>query len=330
MSVIVSISCITFNHAAYIRACIDGFLMQKTSFVFEILIHDDCSTDGTREIIEEYAQKYPDLIFPMFQNENQYSKGVRGMMARFNFPRCRGKYIALCEGDDYWTDIYKLQKQVDFLENNLDFSTCFHNMILSKDSNSSEVELTNSKNQESVLSILDLAEKGNFMFTASVVFRKPKVEFPDWLTDLPIGDYAIHLFNAQFGKIKYLDQVMGAYRIHAGGIWGSFSKENLYDRWIPMLSKLQDKFSDDVNKALKIQKLYAILDVYFISFKNKDKKKAIEAMDLLVEVNPFFLALKLTEVQNRLDKTLNSKAYKMGTFLIKIFTNPIQFFKNKK
>ena len=330
MSIIVSVSCITFNHAPYIRACLDGFLMQKTSFVFEILIHDDCSTDGTREIIEEYSKKYPDIIFPIFQTENQYSKGVRGMMARFNFPRSRGKYIALCEGDDYWSDPYKLQRQVDFLEANTDFSICFHNMKILNESNPSAIEFTNSKDQESVSSILDLASKGNFMFTASVVFKKPKDGFPNWLTDLPIGDYAIHLFNAQFGKIKFLDQVMGAYRIHAGGVWGSFSKEKLYDRWIPMLEQLQDKFSDEVNKTLRAQKIYSLLDVYMISFEKKDNKKANEVMALIMKVNPFFMAMKLTEVQNRLDKTLNSNAYKIGKMLVTIFTAPTQIFNNKK
>ena len=330
MSIIVSVSCITYNHAPYIRACLDGFLMQKTSFVFEILIHDDCSTDGTREIIEEYSKKYPDIIFPIFQTENQYSKGVRGMMARFNFPRSRGKYIALCEGDDYWSDPYKLQKQVDFLEANTDFSICFHNMKILNESNPSAIEFTNSKDQESVSSILDLASKGNFMFTASVVFKKPKDGFPNWLTDLPIGDYAIHLFNAQFGKIKFLDQVMGVYRIHAGGVWGSFSKEKLYDRWIPMLEQLQDKFSDEVNKTLRAQKIYSLLDVYMISFEKKDNKKANEVMSLIMKVNPFFMAMKLTEVQNRLDKTLNSNAYKIGKMLVTIFTAPTQIFNNKK
>lgn len=330
MSIIVSVSCITYNHAPYIRACLDGFLMQKTSFVFEILIHDDCSTDGTREIIEEYSKKYPDIIFPIFQTENQYSKGVRGMMARFNFPRSRGKYIALCEGDDYWSDPYKLQRQVDFLEANTDFSICFHNMKILNESNPSALEFTNSKDQESVSSILDLASKGNFMFTASVVFKKPKDGFPNWLTDLPIGDYAIHLFNAQFGKIKFLDQVMGVYRIHAGGVWGSFSKEKLYDRWIPMLEQLQDKFSDEVNKTLRAQKIYSLLDVYMISFEKKDNKKANEVMSLIMKVNPFFMAMKLTEVQNRLDKTLNSNAYKIGKMLVTIFTAPTQIFKNKK
>jgi glycosyltransferase involved in cell wall biosynthesis len=330
MSIIVSVSCITYNHAPYIRACLDGFLMQKTSFVFEILIHDDCSTDGTREIIEEYSKKYPDIIFPIFQTENQYSKGVRGMMARFNFPRSRGKYIALCEGDDYWSDPYKLQRQVDFLEANTDFSICFHNMKILNESNPSAIEFTNSKDQESVSSILDLASKGNFMFTASVVFKKPKDGFPNWLTDLPIGDYAIHLFNAQFGKIKFLDQVMGVYRIHAGGVWGSFSKEKLYDRWIPMLEQLQDKFSDEVNKTLRAQKIYSLLDVYMISFEKKDNKKANEVMSLIMKVNPFFMAMKLTEVQNRLDKTLNSNAYKIGKMLVTIFTAPTQIFNNKK
>lgn len=330
MSIIVSVSCITFNHAPYIRACLDGFLMQKTSFIFEILIHDDCSTDGTREIIEEYSKKYPDIIFPIFQTENQYSKGVRGMMARFNFPRSRGKYIALCEGDDYWSDPYKLQRQVDFLEANTDFSICFHNMKILNESNPSAIEFTNSKDQESVSSILDLASKGNFMFTASVVFKKPKDGFPNWLTDLPIGDYAIHLFNAQFGKIKFLDQVMGVYRIHAGGVWGSFSKEKLYDRWIPMLEQLQDKFSDEVNKTLRAQKIYSLLDVYMISFEKKDNKKANEVMALIMKVNPFFMAMKLTEVQNRLDKTLNSNAYKIGKMLVTIFTAPTQIFNNKK
>ena len=330
MSIIVSVSCITFNHAPYIRACLDGFLMQKTSFIFEILIHDDCSTDGTREIIEEYSKKYPDIIFPIFQTENQYSKGVRGMMARFNFPRSRGKYIALCEGDDYWSDPYKLQRQVDFLEANTNFSICFHNMKILNESNPSAIEFTNSKDQESVSSILDLASKGNFMFTASVVFKKPKDGFPNWLTDLPIGDYAIHLFNAQFGKIKFLDQVMGVYRIHAGGVWGSFSKEKLYDRWIPMLEQLQDKFSDEVNKTLRAQKIYSLLDVYMISFEKKDNKKANEVMSLIMKVNPFFMAMKLTEVQNRLDKTLNSNAYKIGKMLVTIFTAPTQIFKNKK
>ncbi len=114
----VSICCVTYNQASYIKASLDSFLMQETNFDFEIIIHDDASTDGTSDIIREYEKKYPNIIKPQIQIENQWSKGVRGIFSRFTFPRSAGKYIALCEGDDYWTDPLKLQKQVDFLENN--------------------------------------------------------------------------------------------------------------------------------------------------------------------------------------------------------------------
>src|SRR5690554_4131282 len=127
---LVSISCITYNHAPYIRQCLEGFLMQQCDFEYEILIHDDASTDGTSDIIREYQEKYPNIIKPIIQTENQWSQGVRGIMARFNFPRAKGKYIALCEGDDYWTDPLKLQKQVDFLEENENYSFCFHDAII--------------------------------------------------------------------------------------------------------------------------------------------------------------------------------------------------------
>ena len=115
--IIVSICCATYNHQKYIRDAIEGFLMQKTTFPFEILIHDDASTDGTADIIREYEAKYPDIIKPIYQRENQYSKGIK-ISQVYQFPRAQGKYIALCEGDDYWIDPLKLQKQVDYMERN--------------------------------------------------------------------------------------------------------------------------------------------------------------------------------------------------------------------
>lgn len=126
MQPLVSICCITYNHAPFIRKCLDGFLMQETSFPVEILIHDDASTDGTDGIIREYAEKYPDLIFPLYETENQYSQGKQNEIDFYNYRRARGKYIAYCEGDDYWTDPLKLQKQVDFMESHPDYSVCFH------------------------------------------------------------------------------------------------------------------------------------------------------------------------------------------------------------
>ena len=123
---LVSICCLVYNHEPYLRECFDGFMMQKTNFDFEVLVHDDASSDNSASIIREYETKYPDIFKPIYQTENQYSKGVK-VSATFNFPRATGKYIAMCEGDDYWTDPLKLQKQVDFLESHPDYGMCYTN-----------------------------------------------------------------------------------------------------------------------------------------------------------------------------------------------------------
>lgn len=125
LPVIVSIRCLAYNHEPYIRECLEGFVMQQTNFRFEAIVHDDASTDGTADIIREYAEKYPDIIKPIFETENQYSKHD-GSLGRIMRVACTGKYIAMCEGDDYWTDPLKLQKQVDFMEEHEDYSLCCH------------------------------------------------------------------------------------------------------------------------------------------------------------------------------------------------------------
>ena len=120
---LVSVICNAYNHELYIRDALKGFVTQKTDFPLEILIHDDASTDKTADIIREYEAQYPDLIKPIYQTENQYSRGGIG---KFQFPRAVGKYIAFCEGDDYWTDPLKLQKQVDALEAHPEVDICAH------------------------------------------------------------------------------------------------------------------------------------------------------------------------------------------------------------
>lgn len=112
--ILVSVLCTAYNHELYLRQCLDSLLMQQTDFRYEIIVHEDVSTDGTRTIVEEYAGRYPDLIVPIYQTENQYSKG--NLYQRILFPAAKGKYIAICEGDDFWTDPCKLQKQVDIME----------------------------------------------------------------------------------------------------------------------------------------------------------------------------------------------------------------------
>ena len=210
---LVSISCITYNHAPYIRECLDGFMMQKCDFGFEVLIHDDASTDGTQEIIKEYQKKYPEIIKPILQTENQYSKGVRGINMKFNYPRAQGKYIALCEGDDYWSDPLKLQKQVEFLEANPDFNISFHRAVRITPEGSRLDEFP-ALNLNSKLSTEDLA-LNNFIPNLSVIFRKTEID-TKLLQNMPLGDYAMHMANSRLGFIHYHKEVMAAYRINVG------------------------------------------------------------------------------------------------------------------
>lgn len=123
--VMVSVCCLAYNHEKYIRQTLEGFVSQKTDFKFEVIVHDDASTDKTESIIEEFGQKYPDIIKPIFQVENQYSKGVK-ILDAYIYPRCNGRYLCYCEGDDYWCDKDKLQKQFDVLEEHPECSICVH------------------------------------------------------------------------------------------------------------------------------------------------------------------------------------------------------------
>lgn len=219
--ILVSISCITYNHAKFIRKCFDGFLMQQTNFNFEVLIHDDASTDGTIEIIKEYEKNFPSIFKPIIQDVNQYSQGKRSFNSKYNFSRAKGKYIALCEGDDYWIDPNKLQMQVNFLEANPDYVMCFTNAYV--------VDKEGVILQEKQIGRL---EKDIFL-TEDVPFFAPTHTrlFKNFDNDLlpkeyykvKGGDTYLAGWQSQFGKTKYLDFISSAYRIHDGGVYSSLS-----------------------------------------------------------------------------------------------------------
>lgn len=207
---IVSVICCTYNHESYIRQCLEGFVKQKTNFAFEVLVHDDASTDKTADIIKEYETKYPDMIKPIYQVENQYSKGV-GINSVFNYPRAKGKYIALCEGDDYWTDPLKLQRQVDFLDNNIDYGLCYSKAI-SYDENS---KLYLKELGHDAKDLKDLILK-NKIVTLTVMFRvearqgyEEFIEGQQW----QMGDKPLWCYIALKYKIHFEDKIVGVYRI---------------------------------------------------------------------------------------------------------------------
>lgn len=209
---IVSICCLTYNQEKYIRHCIDSFLMQKTDFDFEVLINDDASTDGTVEIIEEYAAQYPELIKPIFQKENQYSKGV-SMNRSFNFPRAKGEFIAICEGDDYWTDPEKLQKQVEFLKKNPDFGLVYTD-IDRVDENNNIIDHFSFRNSLGLHenSLADFLINAWFLAPCTWLFRKSLIDYNVKILPGP-GDLQLLLQIAVKSKVEFLHESTANYRI---------------------------------------------------------------------------------------------------------------------
>ncbi len=229
----VSIFTLTYNHAPYIRQCLDGFLMQRTDFPFEVIINDDASTDGTTGIVREYEKKYPEIIKPIYHSENCFSKGERGFWNRYCLPKSRGKYIALCEGDDYWIDPLKLQKQVDFLEANPEYSMCFHAALEHYEDQSVHRDQIFSKLQNRDYSGEEI-HKCWLVPTASVVLRrtvfeseiyKRAMQSPNFI----YGDIVLFLSAAQNGKLRAFTEVMSVYRRAEGGmVYGKLPLDRLY------------------------------------------------------------------------------------------------------
>lgn len=212
----VSVCIITYNQAAFIGHAIDSVVSQRVNFPMEILVGDDCSTDGTQAIIQSYADRYPQLIKPVLHDHNLGQNGLFNTLETYKLSK--GTYLAAMDGDDYWTDTLKLQKQVDFLDAHPDFSTCFHNALITyEDGTPSHV--LNPPDQPPVTTVEDLIGEDEiwFMATSSVMFRNDIREYPDWFKKSLSGDIPRYVLLAKLGKIGYLPDVMSVYRKNRGG-----------------------------------------------------------------------------------------------------------------
>jgi glycosyltransferase involved in cell wall biosynthesis len=247
----VSVLILCYNHAPFIQECLKSVVSQKTNFPFEVLIHDDASTDNSQELIKNFEKSYPHLLYPIYQEENQYSKGISPTFS-FNLPRAKGKYIALCEGDDYWIDPYKLQKQVDFLEANPDYSACFHQTEVILEGKKNKILFNNFKHYRT-FKFKDLIHK-NFVATSSYIFRNNDFHrnLPVWFENLPARDWGLYLLNAQKGKLYYMPECMSVYRQHSGGVWSSLSREEMINKGIEVLNQLNAAFNYEYDKEFKL------------------------------------------------------------------------------
>jgi glycosyltransferase involved in cell wall biosynthesis len=288
----ISVCVITYNHKEFISRCLDSILEQQTRFEFEILIGEDASSDGTREICIEYAKKYPDKI-RLFLHSRQNNICIDGeATGRFNFTyslfSSRGKYIALCDGDDFWTDPLKLQKQVDFLENAPEYSFCYHQSDWIDDEGSFLQSRDVDNGHESTMDIGKAILSGGGSFaTASLVFRSAFIrELPEWFLKFRSGDTSLLFLLALHGRGKFMPFRGSCYRIHSGGLNSSVQNN---------VTKKVEWQKDDINL------LNAFNDYTsgrYLSTIQKAKYKHIVKMLRLLNLN-LFDSLQLALKYNR-------------------------------
>lgn len=297
----ISIICSAFNHEKYIRQCLDGFVMQK-GVTFEIIIHDDASTDKTADIIREYEQKHPYLFKSIYQTENQYSKGI-DRVKEYMVPLITGKYVAECEGDDYWTDPYKLKKQYDALESNPDCYMCLHKVRVVNEDNSDNGRYYPLCSIESGKITSDefysIYNKAGYYQTSCYFFLSQK--YIEWRLDppkfrlvAPTGDDPTLLYFSFLGNVFYISEIMSHYRFQSTGSWTNefycnntikslLKQENYYKQFIEMLREFS-LFSDskyDTELSFMVDYMSRMLyfsqdDIYWFCLNNRDYPSLFE------------------------------------------------------
>lgn len=291
MSVKVSICCAAYNQKDYIRQALDGFLMQKTDFPFEIIVHDDASPDSTPDIIREYAKKYPDIIKPILQTENQFSKRVP-LTRDFLFANASGEYIAMCEGDDYWTDPNKLQKQVDFLDNNPEYVACVHKYItVDKKSEPTNLLTFGYYEQGGRYTLKDFenmelpSQLASLMFR-NIIFDKEKKYPVSFDAPKIAGDVKLYLYLLQHGDIFRMDDTMSAYRYiaEAGGTSHASRSVGNYLRpyiWWDACRELEKIFYKEYNKKVDLR--FRKIDLVFNMIRNLKYEHSLKTIGKLIK-----------------------------------------------
>ncbi|MEZ9503036.1 glycosyltransferase family 2 protein [Vibrio sp. 10N.286.51.B11] len=282
--IIVSVICVTFNHEAYIEDAIRSFLMQETDFSFEIIVHDDASTDTTADIIRSYQKLYPNIVKPIFQSKNQYSKGTFRVVP-YAESFSSGKYIARCEGDDFWCDELKLKKQVEFLDKHSDYVITYADSIKIGKDGALSGQVGNGVNKD--LSKIELM-KTQPINTLTACYRNVHLKFPNEFSITPIGDLFYWSLLGTYGKGKYLDSIKpSAYRVHDGGVFSSVNsneKSYMVIKSIALLYLYYKRIGDQQISDYFLKELFKRLIT---------KNNALVLFRSLIDKTSFFLKNKL-------------------------------------
>ena len=253
----VSISLVTFNHEKFIAQAIESILLQEVDFSYEIIIGEDFSSDKTREIVIEYQKQYPDKIRLILPEENLGSYGQKIFVQTLQ--ACRGEYIAILDGDDYWTSPYKLQQQVYFLDNHPECAICFHDVTTVFEDKSRTSRRYNDFEPPAFSSIENIL-KSNFIPTCSTMYRRGLFdEFPEWYCDTVCGDWVLHILNARHGKIGYINQSLAVYRVHSNGLFSSMKKNQQLKEAIKCYKLLNEYLDFEYNYIIKSEEIYRSL-----------------------------------------------------------------------
>ncbi|WAC01872.1 glycosyltransferase [Lacinutrix neustonica] len=251
MKPLLSICCTTYNHVKFVKQTLDGFLLQETNFPIEIIIHDDASTDGTQDLLKVYAEK-DSRVKLILQQENQYSQNIKPW-AHFCFPKAQGKYIALCEGDDYWVDPLKLQKQVDFLEANPEYTVSWTNFEILKREGLSKNDFTYTTD------IVTIDFNNLFTpystYTLTAVFKKQALNIELYKTLKHSKDNSLYVMLLQKGKGVFMNFISAVYRIHEGGAYSLqsdfFKHYSSYLNLQEVTTIVAESRTKNINKILK-------------------------------------------------------------------------------
>ena len=247
----------TYNHEKYIAQALDSVLMQKTNFDYKIIIGEDCSTDRTRSIVVDFQRRNPQKIRLLLPRKNLGCGSGNRIFAQA-FELAQSQYVALLDGDDYWISPTKLQKQADFLDAHPECALCFHNAIrIYEDSNRAPLPY-NLKGQKQVSVLEDIWQR-NFIAGCAAMFRKDALgNFPEWYYDLQYGDWPLYILCAQYGKIGYLDEILGVYRVHGKGLWSGLNSvqklEGLIAFYETMNANLDFQFNDIVEPLVSARR----------------------------------------------------------------------------
>lgn len=225
----ISVYCLVFNHEKYLYDALNGIVRQKTSFAYEVIVHDDASTDNSRKIIESFARNYPEIIKPVYQQENQHSKGVNIFMT-YILPEIKGEYVAVCEGDDYWTSSYKLQKQADFLDQHPEYTACVHNTIVKDMRTNKEKEMYAHKKDEDILFADAVQSGGSSFHTSSLMYRvKYAKNRPEFFKKAKgFGDYPLAILLTLSGRVWFFNETMSVYRKGTELSWTKHHNQDMH------------------------------------------------------------------------------------------------------